>query len=107
MLDNKNCIETDVQLPLSNYTDTDIRGMIYQIHGQQVMLDFDLAKLYGYELKKMNQQVKRNIDRFPEDFMFQLTEEEIPESLKSHFVTLNKSENKRGLHIKKMPLCFY
>lgn len=79
VLDNKNGIETDVQLPLSNYTDTDIQGMIYQIHGQQVMLDFDLAKLYVYEFKKMNQQVKRNINRFPKDFMFQLTEEEMIE----------------------------
>lgn len=86
MLDSKNSIETAAQSPLSKYTDTDIQGMIYQIRNQQIMLDFDLAKLYGYELKKMNQQVKRNIDRFPEDFMFQLTKEEV-ELVKSHFVT--------------------
>ena len=71
------------------------------------MLDYDLAELYGYEVKALNQQVKRNIDRFPEDFMFQLKKEEIPEEFsKSQIVTLNESGNKRGLHIKKMPYAF-
>ena len=65
------------------------------------MIDSDLADIYGYELKAMNQQVKRNIERFPEDFMFQLNQEEISNDyLKSQFVTLNESGNKRGLHIK-------
>jgi len=58
---------------------------VYIIRGQQVMLDYDLAEVYGYEVKNLNQQVKRNIARFPEDFMFQLTREEI-ESVKSQFV---------------------
>lgn len=49
-----------------------IKTHVYMIRGQQVMLDVDLAEIYGYELKAMNQQVKRNIERFPEDFMFQL-----------------------------------
>ena len=49
-----------------------ICNRVYFIRGQQVMLDYDLAELYGYEVKALNQQVKRNIDRFPEDFMFQL-----------------------------------
>jgi hypothetical protein len=53
-----------------------IRQKIYEIRGQKVMLDFDLAELYGVETKVFNQAVKRNMDRFPEDFMFQLTEEE-------------------------------
>lgn len=84
-----------------------IRNCVYTIRGQQVMLDRDLADIYGYELKAMNQQVKRNIERFPEDFMFQLKQEEIPSDyLKSQFVTLNESGNKRGLHIKKMPYVF-
>ena len=84
-----------------------IRNCVYMIRGQQVMLDSDLASIYGYELKAMNQQVKRNIERFPEDFMFQLKQEEIPsEYIKSQFVTLNESGNKRGLHIKKMPYAF-
>ena len=53
-----------------------IRDKIYDIRGQKVMLDFDLAALYGVETKVFNQAVKRNINRFPEDFMFQLTAEE-------------------------------
>ena len=50
------------------------------------MLDSDLAELYGYEVKTLNQQVKRNISRFPDDFMFQLTKDEV-DSVKSQFVT--------------------
>ena len=49
-------------------TTDDIRSKVYIIRGQQVMLDKDLAEIYGYEVKKLNQQVKRNIERFPEDF---------------------------------------
>ena len=59
-------------------TTDDIRSKVYIIRGQQVMLDKDLAELYGYEVKRLNEQVKRNISRFPEDFMFQLNKEEIP-----------------------------
>ena len=84
----------------------DIKNKVHMIRGQQVMLDYDLAKIYGYEVKRLNEQVKRNIRRFPEDFMFQLVEHEIPDSLKSQFATLNVKENKRGLHIKKMPYAF-
>lgn len=84
-----------------------ICNRVYIIRGQQVMLDYDLAEIYGYEVKALNQQVKRNNSRFPEDFMFQLEKEELPEEcLKSQFVTLNKNENRRGLHIKKMPYAF-
>ena len=50
---------------------------VYVIRGQQVMLDYDLAEIYGYEVKRLNEQVKRNINRFPEDFMFQLTKDEM------------------------------
>ncbi len=50
-----------------------IENLVYQIRGQQVMLDSDLAEIYGYEVKNLNRQVKRNIERFPDDFMFQLT----------------------------------
>ena len=57
-------------------TDISIETLIYEIRGQKVMLDKDLAKLYGVETKVLNQAVKRNINRFPEDFMFQLTHEE-------------------------------
>ena len=63
-----------------------VQNLIYTIRGQQVMLDSDLAELYGYEVKRLNEQVKRNINRFPEDFMFQLKLEEA-DNLKSHFAT--------------------
>jgi phage regulator Rha-like protein len=66
--------------------------MIYEIRGQKVMFDSDLADLYGVELKVMNQAVKRNIRRFPPDFMFQLTNDEW-DSLRSQIVT---SKNNRG-----------
>ena len=76
-----------------------IRNCVYMMRGQQVMLDSDLADIYGYELKAMNQQVKRNIERFPEDFMFQLTKEEF-ENLKSQFVTSSWGG------IRKLPYAF-
>jgi hypothetical protein len=65
-----------------------IKSMIFQIRRYQVMLDEDLAKIYQVETKVLNQAVKRNIDRFPPEFMFQLTEEEY-ESLRSQIVTSN------------------
>jgi len=67
--------------------------MIYDIRGQKVMLDSDLAELYDVELKVMNQAVKRNIDRFPNDFMFQLTKEEW-ENQRSQFVTFSHDTRK-------------
>lgn len=76
-------------MPLTLKTD-DIASLIYTIRGKQVMIDEDLAVLYGYEVRAMNQQVKRNIGRFPADFMFQLTKEEV-ELVKSQIVTSPKS----------------
>lgn len=64
-----------------------IEPLIKVIRGQQVMLDRDLATLYGVETKRLNEQVKRNIKRFPEDFMFQLTKDEC---LRSQSATLNE-----------------
>lgn len=72
-------------------TTDDIRSKVYIIRGQQVMLDKDLAEIYGYEVKKLNQQVKRNIERFPEDFMFRLSNSEI-DSVRSQFVTSQKKD---------------
>ncbi len=77
-----------------------ITFLIKIIRGKQVMLDRDLAALYGVETKRLNEQVKRNIKRFPEDFMFQLTKEEC---LRSQIATLNEG---RGLHLKYMPYVF-
>ena len=63
-----------------------IQNMIYEIRGQKVMIDRDLAGLYGVEVKRLNEAVKRNIKRFPSDFMFQLTQDEWI-ILRSQFVT--------------------
>ena len=96
--------------PLEN-----IENLIHVIRGKQVMLDRDLARLYGVETKRLNEQVKRNIERFPEDFMFQLTREEA-ESSRSQFATLNEDGehsrsqfatlNGRGHNIKHLPYAF-
>ena len=72
-----------------------IEHSILLMRGQKVMLGNDLASLYGVQTKALNQAVKRNLDRFPEDFMFQLTWEEV-EILKSHSVTLNLEETQRS-----------
>ncbi len=82
-----------------------IKNKIYYIRGQKIMLDFDLARIYGYETKAFNQQVKRNIEKFDSDFMFQLTDEELTECSRSHFVTLNKTYG-RGSNIKYNPYAF-
>ena len=84
----------------------DIKRRIFTIRGKQVMLDSDLAELYGYDVKRLNEQVRRNKERFPEDFMFQLLKEEIPDSSKSQIATLNESGNKRGSNVKKLPYAF-
>ena len=68
-----------------------IESLIHTIRGQKVMVDFDLAMLYGVQTKALNQAVKRNIERFPGDFMFQLTKEEL-DSLRSQIVTANPAE---------------
>ncbi|MCQ2251146.1 MAG: ORF6N domain-containing protein [Bacteroidales bacterium] len=77
-----------------------IENKILLIRNQQVMLDKDIAELYGVETKVLNQAVKRNIDRFPEDFVFQLTKDECS---RSQFVTLNVS---RGHNLKYMPYAY-
>ena len=84
-----------------DFTIKKIQAMIYTIRGQRVMLDCDLAKLYGVETKVLNQSVKRNRRRFPEDFMFQLTKDEF-DFLKSQIVT---SKTRRGGK-QKLPLVF-
>ena len=73
-----------------------LRNRVYVIRGRQVMLDTDLAMIYGYEVKRLNQQVKRNISRFPEDFMFQLTEREV-EELRLQNVTANINSMSRTM----------
>jgi ORF6N domain len=65
-----------------------IEQAIYLIHGQKVVLDFDLAAIYGVSAKRLNQQVRRNIERFPDDFAFLLTQEEFA-SLRLRIATSN------------------
>ena len=81
-------------------TEEIILSKIYHVRGKQVMLSQDLAELYQVETKVLNQQVKRNIGRFPERYMFQLTQDE-HDRLRSQNVTL-----KRGQHIKYLPYAF-
>ena len=73
-----------------------IENMIYEVRGKQVMLDSDLAKLYNCKngTKVINQAVNRNIERFPEDFYFQLTKDEYNKILRSQFVTLEIKQGK-------------
>lgn len=78
--------------------------MIYEVRGVQVMLSSDVAKLYHVETRRINEVIKRNINRFPSSFCFQLTNEEIGDlSLRSQFATLNKNNNLRGQHYKYLP----
>ncbi len=70
-----------------------IHHKIYTLRGKQIMLDEDLASLYDVTTKRLNEQVKRNSERFPDDFMFQLTEEEL-KSLRSQFATLDTGRGK-------------
>ena len=72
-----------------------MKKKLYEFRGTKVLLDADLAEVYGYELKAFNQQVKRNIERFQNDMMFQLSDNEV-EYLRSHFVTANISSKSRS-----------
>jgi len=86
---------------------TNIQNKIYTVRGLQVMVDVDLALLYCVETKVLNQAVKRNIERFPKTFRFQLTEIEYKDCSRSQFVTLNEeTKTKRGQNIKYLPYAF-
>ena len=78
-----------------------IERRIFLLRGEKVMLDRDLAELYGVETKALNQAVKRNIERFPADFMFQVSKDEAAQILRSQIVTL-----KHGEHLKYRPYAF-
>jgi len=79
----------------------DIQNQIFTIRGFQVMIDRDLAEMYGVETRRLNEQVRRNIERFPKEFMFQLTKEEM-ENWKSQIATSNKVK----MGVRKLPLVF-
>ena len=79
-----------------------IENKIYEIRGQKVMLDFDLAEMYGVETKRLKEQVRRNIERFPAEFMFELTKEEVQFS-RSQIATVKTGQ---GPNIKYLPFAF-
>ena len=112
--ENSNAASVDALVPIEG-----IKELIFTVRGVQVMLDRDLARLYQVQTKVLNQSVKRNINRFPERFMFQLSEDEAETLLcsRSQFVTLNEEEEnlksqfvtsrvKRGQNLKYLPYVF-
>lgn len=120
-LDNVGGIMAEEKKEIVIIDETTIKSKIHYIRNQKVMLDSDLAEIYGYETKVFNRQVKRNIEKFDDDFMFQLTDEEVyelsrchfgtlndgqvSELSRSHFATLNKAQG-RGSNIKYKPYAF-
>ena len=92
--------KTDVMANTILLAEAAIINKIYLIRGKKVMLDYDLAEMYAVETKQLKRQVRRNMERFPADFMFELTPEEY-ESLRSQIGTL-----KRGEHSKYAPMAF-
>ena len=88
---------------LSNET---IKSMIYVIRGEKVMLDFDLAKIYGYETKNFNRQVKNNIDKFPDEFRFQLTRDEVEDLVRCKNFTSRSWEHSNEGERRYLPYAF-
>ena len=86
MNENNNIALVDEEVNIVKYDTENIKNLIYTIRGKQVMLDSDVAMLYQYTTKNINKAMKRNINRFPEDFCFQLTEKEA-ENLRFQFGT--------------------
>ena len=84
-------MEQNGELLLIELNEENLESMIYEIRGQRVMLDFDLARVYGYETRYFNRQVQRNIEKFPSDFMFQLNAIESEYLVKCQFGTSQKS----------------
>lgn len=93
--ENNNIVPINQELNVVEDETQNIKNLIYTIRGKQVMLDSDVATLYQYETKKINQTVKRNIQRFPEKFCFQLNENEV-ENLRSQFVTSSLEKENYG-----------
>ena len=100
-MENKDNVNTY----LIKYNISDIKNLIYTIRGKQVMLDSDVAMLYHYETKNVNKAMKRNIERFPEDFCFQLNDSEF-KNLRFQFGTLNKKTNNGEVTRKYLPYVY-
>ena len=106
MSENNTINNTSEKINLVKYSVEEIENLIYTIRGKQVMLDSDVAMLYHYETKKINQAVKRNLERFPEEFCFRLTEEE-KENMWSQIVTASKNiETNKFRNKKYLPYVF-
>lgn len=95
-------MEQNSNIQKTNYSEGEIIDKIYIIRGHRVMLDRDLAEMYNVSTSRLNEAVKRNISRFPEDFMFQLTESEF-KFLISQFA-ISKNEGRGG--VRKLPFAF-
>ena len=99
----------EIDVTVIEVTEEYLKEKLYKIRGKRVLLDADLAEIYGYDTKGFNRQVKNNIEKFDEDFMFELTDDEV-ENLRSNFLTANLNSKSRynphvfteqGLHIRK------
>lgn len=88
--------EEQTTIAATETVQTDIKSLIYVIRNQQVMIDSDLAMLYQVETKRLNEAVKRNIARFPEEFRFQLTEEEAKSFGGQQIATSNNTPEEDG-----------
>ena len=86
--------EKKEEIAVIEITEEYMKERIYEIRGQRVILDSDLSEIYGYTTKAFNQQVKNNIEKFDEDFMFELTDDEV-ENLRSNFLTANLNSKSR------------
>lgn len=95
------------EIAVIDITEEYLKERIYEIRGQRVILDADLSEIYGYTTKAFNQQVKNNMEKFDEDFMFELTDDEV-ENLRSNFLTANlNSKSRYNPHVftEQNPLC--
>lgn len=98
-------IEENKNANIVEYKAEDIKNLIYTIRGKQVMLDSDVGNLYHYETKRINETVRRNKERFPEKFCFQLNEDEL-ENLRSQIATTSKLEDNKYRGKKYLPYAF-
>ena len=87
-------MKTKENAPIIEISNELVINMIHDVRGRKVMLDYELAELYGYSTKAFNQQVKNNKDKFPEDFMFKLTSKEVKGLMRSKILTAS-IKNKR------------
>jgi len=94
MADKKRTELVSVEIGTIEVTEELLREKLYEIRGVKVMLDADLAEIYGYTTKAFNQQIKNNLEKFDDDFMFELSDEEV-EDLRSKDLTANLSSKSR------------